>query len=162
MYSMFFILFHVFLHVFFVHIGSLSANKNVFCVVFFTSALFPPLFFIIFLKPVGAKPPQTFLEMYLARRSNLKLLVLLADSRREPLASDAGVLEYAEDRENRPYKILMVATKVKIRGLIYRTLPFLFHVYICNMLLIPDIIWFCKWYVWGGKPRLVCTVRFLA
>ncbi|CAM9429054.1 unnamed protein product [Laminaria digitata] len=55
---------------------------------------------------------ETFLEMYLARRSNLKLLVLLADSRREPLASDAGVLEYAEDRENRPYKILMVATKV--------------------------------------------------
>lgn len=50
--------------------------------------------------------------MYLERRSNLKLLILLADSRREPLASDAGVLEYAEDKEDRLYKILMVATKV--------------------------------------------------
>lgn len=50
--------------------------------------------------------------MYLARRANLKLLILLADSRREPQASDAGVLEYAEDKEDRPYKILLVATKV--------------------------------------------------
>lgn len=52
--------------------------------------------------------------MYLERRSNLKLLVLLADSRREPLASDAGVLEYAEDKEDRLYQILMVATKVRV------------------------------------------------
>lgn len=51
--------------------------------------------------------------MYLERRSNLKLLVLLADSRREPLAADAGVLQYAEDKEDRLYKILMVATKVR-------------------------------------------------
>lgn len=56
--------------------------------------------------------PQKFLGMYLERRSNLKLLILLADSRREPLASDAGVLEYAENKEDRLYKILLVATKV--------------------------------------------------
>ncbi len=55
---------------------------------------------------------QKFLGMYLERRSNLKLLVLLADSRREPLAADAGVLRYAEDKEDRLYKILLVATKV--------------------------------------------------
>ncbi|CAM9401690.1 unnamed protein product [Ectocarpus sp. 12 AP-2014] len=55
---------------------------------------------------------EKFLGMYLERRSNLKLLILLADSRREPLASDAGVLEYAEDKEDRLYKILLVATKV--------------------------------------------------
>eukprot|EP00903_Cladosiphon_okamuranus_P013073 g12194.t1 len=55
---------------------------------------------------------EKFLDMYLERRSNLKLLILLADSRREPLASDAGVLEYAEDKEDRLYKILLVATKV--------------------------------------------------
>ena len=61
---------------------------------------------------------QKFLGMYLERRSNLKLLILLADSRREPLASDAGVLEYAEDKEDRLYKILMVATKV--RSMIFR------------------------------------------
>lgn len=54
------------------------------------------------------------MEMYLARRANLKLLVLLVDSRREPLSADAGVLEYAEDREDRPYKILVVATKVRV------------------------------------------------
>lgn len=55
---------------------------------------------------------QKFLGMYLERRSNLKLLILLADSRREPLSADAGVLEYAEDKEDRLYKILLVATKV--------------------------------------------------
>ncbi|CAN0301682.1 unnamed protein product, partial [Hapterophycus canaliculatus] len=54
---------------------------------------------------------EKFLGMYLERRSNLKLLILLADSRREPLASDAGVLEYAENKEDRLYQILLVATK---------------------------------------------------
>lgn len=68
---------------------------------------------------------QTFMEMYLARRANLKLLVLLVDSRREPLSADAGVLEYAEDREDRPYKILVVATKVRV--IIHSQVPL--HVY---------------------------------
>ena len=92
------------------------------CFFFLQRLPFPPL-----LSETGTNPSQTFLEMYLARRSNLKLLVLLADSRREPLASDAGVLEYAEDRENRPYKILMVATKVEFVG---RFLFFLTHTFI--------------------------------
>lgn len=124
MYSMFcFFNSCVFACFFFQH--RLPFRFHVFFAFFFSHRLSFRHFFF-FLKPVGAKPPQTFLEMYLARRSNLKLLVLLADSRREPLASDAGVLEYAEDRENRPYKILMVATKVKNRGGPYIVLFFLF------------------------------------
>lgn len=79
--------------------------------VFIFRDTFPELVARMQTNPMAAAS-KTFLELYLARRANLKLLVLLADSRREPLPSDAGVLEYAEDREDRPYKILMVATKV--------------------------------------------------
>ena len=54
--------------------------------------------------------------MYLERRSNLKLLILLTDARREPLSSDAGILEYAQDNDNQQYKVLVVATKVRAAG----------------------------------------------
>lgn len=64
------------------------------------------------LAPIPRRTAQTFLEMYLTRRANLKLLVLLADARREPLDLDAEVLQFAQDRADRPYKLLVVATKV--------------------------------------------------
>ncbi|CAM9517368.1 unnamed protein product [Discosporangium mesarthrocarpum] len=54
---------------------------------------------------------ETFLEKYLARRSNLKLLILLVDSRREPLESDLAIAEYVAQGGSR-FKLLVVSTKV--------------------------------------------------
>lgn len=51
--------------------------------------------------------------MYLTRRSNLKLLVLLTDARREPLELDAEIIQFVEARVDRPYKLLVVATKAR-------------------------------------------------
>lgn len=93
--------------------------------------------------------------MYLERRSNLKLLVLLADSRREPLAADAGVLEYAEDKEDRLYKILLVATKVETLSWFSVSTVLAEYLTLIAVDGIRLVCWFC-WPIFGQASGFAC------
>ena len=54
---------------------------------------------------------EGFLMQYLKHRTQLKLLVLLVDSRRDALESDASILDFAADN-GVDYKVVVVATKI--------------------------------------------------